>query len=96
MQLDFDEKRYGITNENLKINKYKSEIINSDFQEMVKISEKYDGIITDLPYGRSSKASEKPEEILKRFISILPKCKKIAIIYKKELGNNLKLKGLKI
>ena len=93
--LDFDKKMCEITKENLKINKYKSKIINSDFQEMVKISGKYDGIVTDLPYGRSSKASEKPEEILKKFISILPKRKKIAIMYKKELEGNLKLKGLK-
>ena len=55
----------------------------------------FDGIVTDLPYGRSSKASEKPEEILKRFISIIPKNKKIAIMYKKELDPKMKLKGLK-
>ena len=93
--LDFDKKMYEIAKENLKVNKYKSKIFNLDFQEMVKISEKFDGIVTDLPYGKSSKTSEKPEEILKRFISIIPKKKKIAIMYKKELGNNLKLKGLK-
>ena len=93
--LDFDKKMYEIAKENLKVNKYKSKIFNLDFQEMVKISEKFDGIVTDLPYGKSSKTSEKPEEILKRFISIIPKKKKIAIMYKKELENNLKLKGLK-
>ena len=93
--LDFDKKMYEIAKENLKVNRYKSKIFNLDFQEMVKISEKFDGIVTDLPYGKSSKTSEKPEEILKRFISIIPKKKKIAIMYKKELENNLKLKGLK-
>jgi len=93
--LDFDKKMYEIAKENLKVNRYKSKIFNLDFQEMVKISEEFDGIVTDLPYGKSSKTSEKPEEILKRFISIIPKKKKIAIMYKKELGNNLKLKGLK-
>ena len=93
--LDFDKKMYEIAKENLKVNKYKSKIFNLDFQEMVKISEKFDGIVTDLPYGKSSKTSEKPEEILKGFISIIPKKKKMAIMYKKELGNNLKLKGLK-
>jgi len=93
--LDFDKKMYEIAKENLKVNSYKSKIINSDFQELVKISGKFDGIVTDLPYGKSSKTSEKPEEILKRFISIMPKRKKIAIMYKKELGDNLKLKGLK-
>ena len=93
--MDFDEKMFNIAKENLKENKFKSEIFNTDFKEMLKIPEKYDGIVTDLPYGLNSKTSEKPEEILKRFISVLPKRKKIAIMYKKELGDNLKLKGLK-
>ena len=93
--LDFDEKMCLISKENLKINGYKSKIINSDFQELSKISNEFDGIVTDLPYGRSSKASEKPEEILKRFFSIMPKRKKIAIMYKKELDNKSKLRGLK-
>jgi len=61
----------------------------------VEISEKFDGIVTDLPYGRSSKTSEKPEEILKKIISIIPKNKKIAIMYKKELDPKMKLNGLK-
>ena len=93
--IDFDKKMFEATKDNLKINGYKSKIFNSDFQELVKISEKFDGIVTDLPYGKNTKISEKPEEILKRFISILPKKKKIAIMYKKELGDNLKLNGLK-
>ena len=93
--LDFDEKMCEISKENLKVNGYKSKIFKSDFQELSKISEKFDGIVTDLPYGTASKASVKPEEILKKFFSILPKRKKIAIMYKKELDNNLKLKGLK-
>ena len=93
--IDFDKKMFEATKNNLKMNGYKSKIFNSDFQELVKISEKFDGIVTDLPYGKNTKISEKPEEILKRFISILPKKKKIAIMYKKELGDNLKLNGLK-
>jgi tRNA (guanine10-N2)-dimethyltransferase len=93
--IDFDEKMCEISKENLKINNYKSKILKSDFQELVKISNDFDGIVTDLPYGRSSKASEKPEEILKKFIAIIPKHKKIAIMYKKELDPKMKLKGLK-
>ncbi|MCH8914432.1 MAG: methyltransferase domain-containing protein [Thaumarchaeota archaeon] len=93
--LDFDEKMYKISKENLKANGYKSKVFKSDFRELSKISEKFDGIVTDLPYGRASKTSEKPEEILKKFFSILPKRKRIAIMYKKELANNLKLSGLK-
>ena len=93
--LDFDEKMCEISKENLKANGYKSNVFRSDFQELSKISEKFDGIVTDLPYGRASKASEKPEKILNKFISILPKRKRIAIMYKKELDSNLKLRGLK-
>ena len=93
--LDFDEKMCEISKENLKANGYKSQVVQSDFQELSKISEKFDGIVTDLPYGTSSKISEKPQEILKKFFSIIPKRKKIAIMYKKELDNNLKLSGLK-
>jgi len=48
-----------------------------------------------LPYGIASKVSEKPEEILKKFFSILPRRKRMAIMYKKELDSNLKLDGLK-
>ena len=43
----------------------------------------------------SSKISENPENVLKRFVSIIPKGKKIAIMYKKELDPKMKLKGLK-
>ena len=93
--LDFDEKMYEITKNNLAINKYKSKIFKSDFQELTKISEKFDAIVTDLPYGIASKTSEKPEKILKRFFSILPKHKRIAIMYKKELDDKMKIKGLK-
>jgi len=93
--LDFDEKMCTISKENLMVNGYKSKVFNSDFQELSKISEEFDGIVTDLPYGRASKASEKPEEILKRFFSILPKRKRSAIMYKKELDSKLRLKGIK-
>ena len=93
--LDFDEKMCEMSKENLKANGYKSQVIQSDFQELSKISEKFDGIVTDLPYGISSKTSEKPQEILKKFFSIMPKRKRVAIMYKKELDSNLKLGGLK-
>ncbi|MBS1267864.1 MAG: tRNA (guanine(10)-N2)-dimethyltransferase [Nitrosopumilus sp.] len=93
--MDFDKKMFNIAKENIKENKFKSEIFNTDFQEIEKISGKYNGIVTDLPYGLNSKTSEKPEEVLKRFISVIPKRKKIAIMYKKEIGDNLKLKGSK-
>ncbi|MBT5278992.1 MAG: methyltransferase domain-containing protein, partial [Nitrosopumilus sp.] len=83
--IDFDEKMCEMSKENLKMNNYKSKILKSDFQKLIEISNDFNGIVTDLPYGRSSKTSEKPEKVLKRFISIIPKGKKIAIMYKKEL-----------
>ena len=93
--LDFDEKMCRISKENLMVNGYKSKVFNSDFQELSKVSEEIDGIVTDLPYGISSKVSEKPEEILKRFFSIVPKCKRIGIMYKKELDREMRVKGIK-
>ena len=93
--LDFDEKMCEIARENLKVNKYHSEVIKSGFEGLSKISEKFDGIVTDLPYGVASKTSEKPQEILKKFFASLPKRKKIALRYKKELDFDLKLSGLK-
>ena len=92
---DFDDKMCEISKENLKENGYKPKIFKSDFREFVKISEKFDGIVTDLPYGRASKVSEEPEEILKKFFSIIPKRKRVAIMYKKELDKNLNLEGTK-
>jgi tRNA (guanine10-N2)-dimethyltransferase len=86
---------YNISKVNLKANGYKSKVFKSDFQELSKISRKFDGIVTDLPYGRASKSSERPEEILEKFFSIPLKRKKMAIMYKKGLGKNLELKGIK-
>ena len=93
--LDFDEKMCEIAKANLKVNKYNSEVIKSEFQGLSKISDRFDGIVTDLPYGTASKTSEKPQEILKKFFASLPKRKKVAIMYKKELDFNSKLRGLK-
>ncbi len=93
--LDFDDKMCEISKKNLKANKYNSQVFKADFQELVKISEQFDGIVTDMPYGRASKTSDNPEKILRKFFSILPKRKKIAVMYKKELEKDLKLKGLK-
>ena len=93
--LDFDEKMVEITKKNLKENGYKSKVIHSDFQEIKNMANEFDGIVTDFPYGKNTKTSEKPEEIIKRFVTIVPKRKKMAIMYKKEMGDILKLKGLK-
>ena len=93
--LDFDEKMCKMAKENLAVNKYHAKVIKSEYQGLSKISDKFDGIVTDLPYGVASKTSEKPQDILKKFFASLPKRKKVAIMYKKELDFNSKLSGLK-
>ena len=70
---DYDENMCKISKENLEINNYKSKILKSDFQKLVKISNNFDGIVTDLPYGRSSKASEKEISELIKGISFVAK-----------------------
>jgi tRNA (guanine10-N2)-dimethyltransferase len=93
--LDFDEKMYNISKENLDANGYKSKIIKADFSQLTKMVDEFDGIVTDLPYGIASKSSEKPEELIKKFVSILPKRKKIAIMCKKGFEKKLKINPIK-
>lgn len=93
--IDFDEKMYNISKENLAANGYKSQVIKNDFSHIQKIMTKFDALVTDLPYGRASKSSESPEDLMKKFISIMPKKKKIAIMCKKGFENELKIKPIK-
>jgi tRNA (guanine10-N2)-dimethyltransferase len=87
--LDFDQKMCEITKENLEVNGFKSKIIKGDFSEFTKIEDKFDGIVTDLPYGTASKVSENPQELIKKFVSMLPRRKKIAIMCKKGFEKKL-------
>src|SRR5574340_919786 len=59
--IDFDKKMCEIAKKNLAENKYHSKIINSTYHDIQKIRNKIDGIITDVPYGVSSKASMPPK-----------------------------------
>ncbi|MFQ5781659.1 MAG: TRM11 family SAM-dependent methyltransferase [Nitrosopumilus sp.] len=93
--IDFNEKMCEMSKENLKANGFKSDVLEDDFHKLSEISGKFDGIVTDIPYGRNSKTRKEPKETLKEFFSIIPKKKRFAIMFKKELGNDLKLKGLK-
>ena len=93
--LDFDEKMVKMSKENIEKNAFGAEVIQSDFQEIKNISNKYNAIVTDFPYGKSSKVSQKPENIIKKFFKIVPSHKKIAVMYKKELADDLKIRGLK-
>lgn len=89
--VDFDKKMYKISKENLEANDFKSKIINADFSEFTNMEDKFDGIVTDLPYGTASKSSEDPKELIKKFVFKLPRRKKIAIMCKKGFDKELNM-----
>lgn len=93
--LDFDEKMCKISKENLEVNGYASKIINADFSKLTEITKEFDGIVTDLPYGMASRISESPDELMKKFVMILPKHKRIAIMYKKRINEEMKMNSAK-
>ena len=89
--VDFDKKMYKMSKENLEANGFKSKMIKADFSEFTKMEDKFDGIVTDLPYGIASKASENPKELIKKFVAMLPRRKKIAIMCKKGFEKELSM-----
>lgn len=93
--IDFDKKMYNMVKKNLDANGYQSKIINAGYEYIKKIKDKFDGIVTDLPYGISSKSSESPKKLIRDFVSILPKKKKLALMCKKELADQIELKPAK-
>jgi len=93
--IDFDEKMCIITKKNLSSNGFNSKVINASYEYLQKIKDRIDGIVTDLPYGNSSKSSQSPKRLIQDFVSILPKRKKIAIMYKKGLIDQIELNPAK-
>jgi tRNA (guanine10-N2)-dimethyltransferase len=93
--IDFDDKMYKISKENLEANGYDSKVINADFRHLNKIPDKFDGLVTDLPYGKASKTSELPEQLIEKFISIIPKRKKLVIMCKEGSEKSLKINPAK-
>jgi len=93
--IDFDQKMCNIAKKNLSSNGFNSKIINAGYQHIQKIKDKIDGIVTDLPYGNASKTSQSPKKLVQDFISILPKKKKIAIMYKKGTIDKIELNPAK-
>jgi tRNA (guanine10-N2)-dimethyltransferase len=87
--IDFDEKMCQITKDNLKKNRFSGEVYNQGYDYMDQL--KFDGIVTDLPYGTASKVSEPPKKIMKKFISKMPKKAKFAIMCKKGQDDGVKL-----
>jgi tRNA (guanine10-N2)-dimethyltransferase len=93
--IDFDKKMCNIAKKNLSSNGFDSKIINSSYEHIQKIKDQVDGIVTDLPYGNASKSSQSPKKLVQDFVSILPKKKKIAIMYKKGTVDQIELNPTK-
>jgi len=83
--IDFDQLMCDITRKNLAANKFKSKVINSGYNEIQNFKNTVDAIVTDLPYGIASRTSVSPKKLIKDFVSIIPKRKKLVIVYKKGL-----------
>ena len=92
-KLGWNKKMCNIAKKNLAANGYHSKIINAGYEHIKKV--RFDGIVTDLPYGISSKSSESPKKLIRDFVSILPKKKKLALMCKKELADQIELKPAK-
>lgn len=88
--IDFDKKMCQISQKNLKANKFDLPVLNENWDHMLQL--KYDGIVTDLPYGTASRVSEPPQKMMQNFISRMPKKKKFAIMCKKGMEDNIKIK----
>ena len=93
--IDFDGKMYEISKENLHANGFNSKVIRDDFTFLKKIQDKFDGLVTDLPYGRASKLSDIPEKMLEKFISMIPNKKKVVIMCKKGTEQKINFKPSK-
>ncbi|MDE1842132.1 MAG: RsmD family RNA methyltransferase [Thaumarchaeota archaeon] len=83
--IDYDKIMCKITSKNLSANGFCSKVINSEYNKMLEFKEEIDGIVTDLPYGISSRSSVSPQRLVKDFLSIVPKRKKLVMVYKKGL-----------
>ena len=77
------------TKQNIDANGFDSKIIHGDFSKFTTLEDKFDAIVTDLPYGTASKSSENPQELIKKLVSMLPRKKKIAIMCKKGFEKKL-------
>ncbi|SMH72099.1 TRM11 family SAM-dependent methyltransferase [Candidatus Nitrosotalea okcheonensis] len=83
--IDFDKIMCKITRKNLAANGFDSRVINSGYEEIQNITDKIDAIVTDLPYGISSRSSVSPKKLIQDFVSVIPKRKKLVMVYKKGL-----------
>lgn len=87
--LDFDFKICNVSKKSLVANGFGSLVINADYRYLEKIKNKFDGIVTDIPYGKNTKISENPRKTISELLKIIPKRKKFAIMYKKGLEKKI-------
>ncbi len=92
--IDFNEKMCDIAKDNLTANDFKSEILHGDFHKMSEISSKFNGIVTDLPYGQNSKTTKTPKNTLKDFFSNSKK-EKICNNVQKRIKRRIEVKWIK-
>lgn len=88
--IDYDKKMCVITKKNTKANNFNSKIINADYSYLKILENSYDGVVTDIPYGRGSKKTKPPQMILSDLINCIPKKKKFVIMCKKGLEDKVK------
>ncbi len=81
--IDFDSKMCEITSKNLAANGYKSRVVNSTYHHILKIKDKTDAIVTDVPYGIASRSSMPPKKIIEDLLSVVPKKMRTVLVYKK-------------
>lgn len=84
--IDLDMRMCRISGKNLARNSYKPMVINSAFGYVKGIEKRIDAVVTDLPYGTSSRSSAPPRRLLQDFLSVVPKKMRLVMVYKKGLG----------
>lgn len=84
--IDYNKNMWKMALDNIRANNYskKNKIINTNFENVIGQQEgRFDGIVTDLPYGIASKYSEKIDTLIEKFVSAVPKKKNFVIMCKK-------------
>lgn len=83
--IDFEFKFCKISKKNLEANGFESLIINADYRYLETIKSRFDGLVTDIPYGKNTKIKEDPRRTILFLMKIIPKRKKFAIMCKRGL-----------
>jgi tRNA (guanine10-N2)-dimethyltransferase len=81
--IDFDFNMCDITRRNIVANGYEPRVVNSTYQFIPKIKKEIGAIVTDVPYGISSRSSAPPKKVIEDLLSAIPKKMKLVLVYKK-------------